>query len=158
MVPCAVLLAILSQNILYHNVFSPLSLAPLFQHPRAFSPATTMSFILRYDTGPERLNTSACWQALLRHLCQDSRIGSALGTSSLPQHINNIDPHIKITIETEVNDKLPSLDLCVYVKDDGGTKITIYRKPVPHTDQYLNFTSHHHTLVHQRSIRGSYSN
>ena len=85
-VPCAVLLAILSQNILYHNV----SLAPLFQHPRAFSPATTMSFILRYDTGPERLNTSACWQALLRHLCQDSRIGSVLGTSSLPQHITTL--------------------------------------------------------------------
>ena len=60
---------------------------------------------------------------------------------SLSHHINNIDPHIKFTIELAVNGKLPFLDLCVNVMNDGGTKTSIYRKPT-HRDQYLNFTSH----------------
>ena len=72
---------------------------------------------------------------------------------SLSQHINNIYPHYSshsITIEPEVNGKLPFLCLCVNVMDDGGTKITIYWKPT-HTDQYLKFTSHH-LLVHTRYV------
>ena len=60
------------------------------------------------------------------------------------QHNNNIDPHIKFTIELEVNGKL------CYVIDDGSTKITIFRKPT-HTDQYLTFIFHH-PLVHKRSV------
>ena len=43
---------------------------------------------------------------------------------SLSHYINSIDPHIKFTIEPEIIDKLPFLDLCVNVMDDGGTKIT----------------------------------
>ena len=72
---------------------------------------------------------------------------------SLSHHINNIYPHYSshsITIEPEVNGKLPFLCLCVNVMDDGGTKITIYWKPT-HTDQYLKFTSHH-LLVHTRYV------
>ena len=66
------------------------------------------------------------------------------------EHISSIDPHIKFTIVPEKYSKLPFLDLCIHILDDGSTKITIYRKPT-HTDQYLNFKSHH-LLTRKRSV------
>ena len=57
-------------------------------------------------------------------------------------HINNIDPDIKFTMETEENGKLAFLDTNTIRKEDGSLKISVYRKPT-HTDQYLDFTSAH---------------
>lgn len=68
---------------------------------------------------------------------------------ALTDHINKVDKSgsIKFTYETESDGKLPFLDTHIVKKDDGSLKLQVYRKPT-HTDQYLNYTSHH--PLHQK--------
>ncbi|KAI8493465.1 hypothetical protein Bbelb_288620 [Branchiostoma belcheri] len=57
-------------------------------------------------------------------------------------HINSIDSNIKFTQETSHDNSLPFLDSNVTVQEDGRLSVDVYRKPT-HTDQYLDFNSHH---------------
>ena len=50
----------------------------------------------------------------------------------------------------EQDGKLPFLDLLLNRTEDGDLKLHIYRKPT-HTDQYLNFNSHH-PIEHKLSV------
>ena len=59
------------------------------------------------------------------------------------QHINSVDPAIKFTVEDNKEDgSIHFLDTIVKPEVDGGLSITVYRKPT-HTDQYLQWDSHH---------------
>ena len=59
------------------------------------------------------------------------------------QHINTVDPAIKFTVEDNEEDgSIPLLDTIVKPEVDGGLSITVYRKST-HTDQYLQWDSHH---------------
>ena len=60
------------------------------------------------------------------------------------QHINSVDLAIKFTVEdNKENGSIPFLDTIVKPEADSTLSITVYRKPT-HTDQYLQWDSHHH--------------
>ena len=60
------------------------------------------------------------------------------------QHINSVDPAIRFTVEDNKEDgSIHFLDTIVKPEADGTLSITVYRKPT-HTDQYLQWDSHHH--------------
>ena len=62
----------------------------------------------------------------------------------LQQHMNTVDPtgNIIFMREDEENNRMPFLDAKFTRKEDGSVKFTVYKKKM-HTDQYLNFASHH---------------
>ena len=76
------------------------------------------------------------------------------------QHINSVDPAIKFTVEDIKEDgSIPFLDTIVKPEADGTLSITVYRKPT-HTDQYLQWDSHHHlsakfSVIHTLSHRAT---
>ena len=72
-------------------------------------------------------------------------------------HLNNISTHIKFTRELEKDSSIAFLDSLVKRNENGTISVSVYRKPT-HTNQYLNFDSHHplnqklgvvHTLYHR---------
>ena len=60
------------------------------------------------------------------------------------QHINSADLAIQFTMENKKEDgAIPFLDTIVEPETDGMLSTNVYRKPT-HTDQYLQWDSHHH--------------
>ncbi|KFD47209.1 hypothetical protein M513_11916 [Trichuris suis] len=69
------------------------------------------------------------------------------------EHLNSLYPtKIKLTMEKEVDNKLPFLDVLV-IKQGNNLKTTVYRKPT-HSDRYLHFTSHHPMAVKRGIVKG----
>ena len=58
-------------------------------------------------------------------------------------HINSLDTNIKFTAETSKADgSIPFLDAWITPQRDGSLQTKVYRKPT-HTNQYLQWDSHH---------------
>ncbi|GJQ73523.1 hypothetical protein Trydic_g13875 [Trypoxylus dichotomus] len=53
---------------------------------------------------------------------------------------NGLQESIKFTIELEVDDKIPFLDVLIHKQSNGTLRMTVYKKP---TGQYLHFDSNH---------------
>ena len=65
---------------------------------------------------------------------------------SFLQHVNNIAPAIKFTVEDNEEDgAIPFLDTIVKPEADCNLSITVSRKP-KNMDQYLQWGNHHHLL------------
>ena len=71
---------------------------------------------------------------------------------NLTDHINTISPIgiIKFTYEEEEDKQIPFLDTLLLRREDESVKLLVYRKK-SHTDQYLNFSSHH-PLNHKLAV------
>ena len=62
-------------------------------------------------------------------------------------HINKVDPAIRFTVESNQEEgAIPFLDTIVKPKADNTLSLTVYRKPM-HTDQYLQWDSHHNLVA-----------
>ena len=68
---------------------------------------------------------------------------------SFTNHLNQVDKtgNIRFTYESEQDGSMPFLDTLIVRKEDGTLKLVVYRKKT-HTDQYLNYQSHH--PLHQK--------
>ena len=60
---------------------------------------------------------------------------------SFHKFINNIEDSIKFTVEQEVANAIPFLDVLI-IRNNGQLTTKAYRKPT-HTTRYLNFNSCH---------------
>ncbi|XP_078372758.1 uncharacterized protein LOC144656411 [Oculina patagonica] len=74
---------------------------------------------------------------------------------SFLQHLNNQQPSIRFTMETESDSKLAFLDTAVSREPDGRLTTSVYRKPT-HTDQYLAYDSHHPQSVKRGIVKCLY--
>ena len=70
------------------------------------------------------------------------------------QHLNSIEEKIQFTAEnTRADGSLPFLDTLVTVEEDGSLSTSIDRKPT-HTNQYLQWDSHH-SIANKYSVINS---
>ncbi|GJQ66236.1 hypothetical protein Trydic_g4291 [Trypoxylus dichotomus] len=58
------------------------------------------------------------------------------------QHLNGLEESIEFTMELEVDNRIPFLDVLVHKQSDGTLRTTVYKKPT-HIGQYLHFESNH---------------
>ena len=93
--------------------------------------------------GKKALSTTSAPRLWMRYLNDTFGIQQEWQKQTLLEHINKVDPAIKFTVEdNQENDTIPLHDTLVKPETDNTPLITVYRKP-SHTDQYLQWDSHH---------------
>ena len=69
---------------------------------------------------------------------------SAVPADQVDEMLAHIDHNIQFTLEREGGHAISFLEVKIIRNDDGSLTTKVYQKPT-HTDQYLQFSSHHPT-------------
>ena len=105
------------------------------------SPIVANLYMEYFEQKPSVLPPPRLWQ---RYVDDTFVICKEIHKQDFLQHINSVNPVILFTVENNKEDcAIPFLDNIVKPEADGTLSITVYRKP-NHTDQYLQWDSHHH--------------
>ena len=92
------------------------------------------------------------WKRYVDDTCCIVKRGTVEG---LLDYLNSVRPSIRFTVEVEKDRGLPFLDTLLQMRKDDGLDVTVYRKPT-HTDQYLDFRSHHPSHVKRGLVKCLY--
>ena len=106
------------------------------------SPIVANIFMENFEK--EALETAPHSQSLWKRFLDDTFvILESQHKDEFSHHINSLDDNIKFTAETTKADgSIPFLDTLVTPQSDGSLQTKVYRKPT-HTNQYLQWDSHH---------------
>ena len=97
------------------------------------------------DFENKAINTTECPPRVWKRYVDDTFVViEANKKQGFLNYINNVDPFIHFTTEDARTDgSIPFLDTIVMPQFDGSLLTSVYRNPT-HTDQYLQWNSHHH--------------
>ena len=97
------------------------------------------------DFENKAINTAECPPRVWKRYVDDTFVViEATKKQCFLEHINSVDPFIHFTTEdTRTDGYIPFMDTIVMPQPDGSLLKSVYRKPT-HTDQYLQWNSHHH--------------
>ena len=121
------------------------------------SPVSTVIANLYMESFEEQAITTSSYKPTIWKRCVDDTftILDRGNVDDFLQHLNNQQPSIRFTMETENNNKLAFLDTAVSREPDGRLTTRVYRKPT-HTDQYLAYDSHHPQSVKRGIVKCLY--
>jgi len=99
----------------------------------------------------QAIATSSCQPRILKRYGDDT-----FTVDSFLQHLNNQQPSISSTMETESDSGLTFLDSAVSREPDGRLTTSVYRKST-YTFQYLAYNSHHPQAVTRGIVKRLWS-
>ena len=113
---------------------------------------------LYMETFQEQAITTSPYKPRVRKRCVDHTftVLDFESFDSFLQHLNNQQPSIRFTMETESDSRLAFLDTAVSREPDGRLTTSVYRKPT-HTDQYLAYDSHYPQSVKRSIVKCLYN-
>ena len=121
------------------------------------SPVSAVIANLYMESFEEQVITTSSYEPRIwkRHVDDTFTILDRENVDDFLQHLNNQQPSIRFTMETEKDNKLAFLDTAVLREPDGRLTTSVYRKPT-HTDQYLAYDSHHPQSVKRGIVKCLY--
>ena len=121
------------------------------------SPVSAVIANLYMESFEEQAITTSSYKPRIwkRYVDDTFTILDRASVDSFLQHLNDQQPSIRFTMETENDNKLAFLDTAVSREPDGRLTTSVYRKPT-HTDQYLAYDSHHPQSVKRGIVKCLY--